>query len=365
MSRLLTAGSVVVAANILVTAPASASGVSVRKLAAQEARVATIAHRMAVANSYACSRPSIMHGMILHDLTRYRPEMRPAVSRAFSLNSGLGVVQLVAGSAASRAGLRIDDEIIAVGNVGVEDPASVRRSGQSFGRMEMFSAVLQSGLRYGRVPLFVRRRGQLLRIDLAAERGCGGQLTLENSPTVNAWADGKHIMMTTGMTHFARSNDELAFVIAHEMAHNILGHAHGSNASAARFGILGSRSRNLELDADSYAVRLMSSAGYQPAAGIRFLEHSRRRFWWAFSLGHPGFGRRIKSVAAAIAGLRGTLGHPYGTWQIAQRAAPAPFGTGSHVGAVSYSPSALNVVATTTRAAPMMTSAPPGARPKV
>lgn len=301
--RLSAGGALLVAAQLLLQAPASAAPVSVRTLAAQEAEVATIAHRMAIANPGACGRPEMMTGLILHDLTQYEPAQRHAVSGAFSLNSGFGVLQLVPGSAATRAGLQIDDEIISVGNARVEDPVSVARSKKSFRRMEGMSARLQSRLPYGRVPLLVRRKGLLHRVDLQGERGCGGHLSLSQSSTLNAWADGKHIVVSTAMTKFARSNDEIAFVIAHEMAHNILGHMHGQNVSQGIFGTGNSRSKSIEIEADSYAVGLMSKAGYRPQAGVTFLQHSQRRLWWAFSLSHPSFGRRIQSVLAAISSL--------------------------------------------------------------
>ena len=303
-SRMSAGGSLLIAAHLLFQAPASAAPVSVRTLAAQEAEVATIAHRLAVANSGACGRAEMMTGLILHDLTQYEPTQRDAVSRAFSLNAGFGVLQLVPGSAAMRAGLQIDDEIISIGNASVEDPARVARSKKSFHRMEQMSARLQSALRSGPVSLLIRRQGRLHSVDLKGEPGCGGHLSLSHSSRLNAWADGKHIIVSTGMTKFARSKDELAFVIAHEMAHNILGHAHGRKDAQGLFGKRNSRSKSVEIDADSYAVQLMTKGGYQPAAGVAFLQHSRKHLWWAFSLSHPGFGRRIHSVLTAISSLR-------------------------------------------------------------
>lgn len=308
--RTLAGGSLLVGAHLLLHAPASAAPVSVRTLAAQEVQVAAIAHRMAIANSGACARPEMMTGLILHDLTQYEPAQRHAVSRAFALNSGFGVLQLVPGSAASRAGLQIDDEIISVGNARVEDPARIARSEKSFRRMEEMSARLQSGLRHGDLPLLIRRKGRLHQVNLKGQPGCGGHLSLSHSSALNAWADGKHIIVSTGMTKFARSNDEIAFVIAHEMAHNVLGHVHTRNQARGFFGIGNSRSKSLEADADTYAVQLMSKAGYQPDAGVTFLQRSQRRLWWAFSLSHPSFGRRIQSVQTAIS----TLKAPVSDW---------------------------------------------------
>jgi beta-barrel assembly-enhancing protease len=41
---------------------------------------------------------------------------------------------------------------------------------------------------------------------------------------VNAWTDGKTVAITRGMMRFIKSDDELAVVLAHEMAHAYRGH---------------------------------------------------------------------------------------------------------------------------------------------
>jgi predicted Zn-dependent protease len=41
---------------------------------------------------------------------------------------------------------------------------------------------------------------------------------------INAFADGEEISVTTGMLRFVNNDDELALVIGHELAHNVLGH---------------------------------------------------------------------------------------------------------------------------------------------
>jgi predicted Zn-dependent protease len=115
------------------------------------------------------------------------------------------------------------------------------------------------------------------------------------------------VIVTTGIARFSRSPDEIAFVIAHEMAHNILGHSTKSH----NFGIFGSSEAvRDEIEADSYAVRLMAKAGYEPAGGISFLQHAQRRLWWNVSLDHPSFGRRIENVAAAMR-TTGTPSSPF------------------------------------------------------
>lgn len=293
------------AAAVMTASPAEAAGLSVRQLGAEQLRVATIGYRIAAANAQSCARPEMMSGIISHDLTQYPVASRPLVSQAFSLQAGFGVLQIVPGSAADRAGLRIDDEILAVGNASVEDQPAVDGTRQSYNREDQFAGILSAALSKGPAPLLVRREGRLLHLTIEGQAGCGGNVILSTSSNLNAWSDGNRVMVTTAMMQQAANDDELAFVIAHEMAHNILGHAH--NDPMGLFGLLGfgsARVKRMEVDADSYAVPLMNAAGYSPFGGISFLEGASHRMWWSdLSLDHPSFGRRIKIVTAAIGRL--------------------------------------------------------------
>jgi S1-C subfamily serine protease len=289
-------------AALLMSCPAAAAPVSLRSFAAQQMHLQTIAYRIGTASSAMCANPDMLTGMVLHDLSQYDPEVRPAVARAFSLGAGVGVIQIVPGSAAERAGLRIDDEIVAVDGRSIADPSVYSQARKSYARMERITALLEAALRNGATQLLVRRGGTLMRVTLQADRGCGGELSLIDSGDTNAWSDGQQVAVTTAMAQLANDDDEIAFVIAHEMAHNILGHSRTSSDGIFGFSFGLSRSRQSELAADQLAVRLMSGGGYNPEGGIDFLEIARRRFWWAsFSLDHPGFGRRIQVVSAAIA----------------------------------------------------------------
>jgi S1-C subfamily serine protease len=114
---------------LAISSSLSAAPMSLRAFAEQQMRVATIGYRLNAANANSCEQPQMLTGMLLHDLSQYDPGVRAAVSRAFSLGSGFGIIEVVPGSAAERAGLRIDDEILALDGTSVEDPITVGRSG--------------------------------------------------------------------------------------------------------------------------------------------------------------------------------------------------------------------------------------------
>ena len=54
---------------------AEARPMSMRTLAAQELRLATIAYRIATTNVHACPVREAMSGLVLHDLSRYDPAL--------------------------------------------------------------------------------------------------------------------------------------------------------------------------------------------------------------------------------------------------------------------------------------------------
>ena len=71
----------------------------------------------------------------------------------------------------------------------------------------------------------VERHGSERQLTIPVTRACAFAIELGNADNVNAYADGPRVLVTRGMIDFTRSDDELAFVLATAMAHNMLGHA--------------------------------------------------------------------------------------------------------------------------------------------
>ena len=136
----------------------------------------------------------------------------------------------------------------------------------------------------------------------------GYHLAILDSNEINAFAtSGGHIFVTRGLINAARSEDALAGVIAHEVAHIQLQHSikairnsritqalliTGTSAAGAAAGmdvnqltdvfnetvgeivttlVNNGYSRDQEFEADNTAMRLMASAGYSPSGLIEML----------------------------------------------------------------------------------------------
>ena len=190
------------------------------------------------------------------------------------------------------------------------------------------------------VNTIVRRLAQV-----APHRDYPYQARVVNSSDINAFAlPGGFIYVHRGLIEAARTEGELAGVVAHEMAHVALRHgtAQVSKAYAAQLGvgalgqILGGRrqnnqvwnvvgnlglstlflkfSRNAEDEADSLGARMMAEAGYNPVEMANFfdlLQAQQRRNPSSveqFFSSHPAPANRsqhIRSEAAEMGSNRG------------------------------------------------------------
>ena len=84
----------------------------------------------------------------------------------------------------------------------------------------------------------------------------------QSEPPINAFADGTRIYVTRAMLHFAQSDDELALVLAHEYAHNMMGHI----ASQQQNAMIGSVAGTL-VDALASSQGINTGGGFSKFGG--------------------------------------------------------------------------------------------------
>lgn len=248
---------------------------------ALDGRVATIGHRLAVASLGLCRDQAWLPGFALHDLSQYGSGDRALVARAFSLDAGPGVLALADAGPADRSGMMLDDNLLRLD--GVELPGGDPPPAASFDRMEQILTTLDQALVDGFIDIEVRRAGSLMTIRLRAERGCATHFQLIPSRRLNALADGRYVQLTTAIGTYVADDHELAAVLAHELAHNVLRHRARLDAAGVARGFLGNFGRNARLiretetEADRLSIYLLDRAGYDPEAAVRFWERFGRR----------------------------------------------------------------------------------------
>lgn len=242
-----------------------------------DARVARIAFRLATAGHARCPVSQPATGLVLQHLLQFQPADRPGMVTALALDRGPAVIAVVPGSPAARAGIRAGDVLLRIGDTplpreeGLDLPFD---AGRAHARIDAIDDLLA---RAGTRPLALLRTGAVVTLPLDPVPACPTHVNLARSTQRNAYADGRHVFLTTGLVAQARSDDELAFIVAHEMAHNILGHAAIMRSGAVAHGIgrtlgrSGETIRTVERAADALGGNLMLDAGYDPVAGAALL----------------------------------------------------------------------------------------------
>ena len=87
----------------------------------------------------------------------------------------------------------------------------------------------------------------------------------------DAVADGNRVVIGMNFPAFSYEEEVFAGVVAHELAHNLLGHT----AWLDRNGRRGRNVRDTEREADRLMPWLLANAGYDPEAAVRFFEQYR------------------------------------------------------------------------------------------
>jgi predicted Zn-dependent protease len=169
----------------------------------------------------------------------------------------------------------------------------------------------------------------------------GWHFVIVDDDSINAFAaSGGFILVNKGLIKAARNEDELAAVLAHEIAHTVRGHALGSIKKARMAGVykemldstvqldeaqLGTLtqafegamgdmidgmvvkgySRDTEFEADRVGLKIMVDAGYDPAAFVSLLKSVDKKLGNAGTGGmkatHPAPKDRIAKLQGELA----------------------------------------------------------------
>lgn len=208
---------------------------------------------------------------------------------------------------AASAGLRLSDQLISVNERTI---SGIRAEEVAQWIQRMTVARIQ--------PLQLEvARGESRRIlNLWAVPACQFPVQLLESNQINGIADGRHVGVTTGAMRFVRSDDELAWVLAHEIAHNVLSHSQNARLRAMLNAFLGATTsasseasvpfqrRSLEARADYVGAFIMARAGYDVQAIEQFwhrLESLRsREHTPEMDVTHPTTDERLASFKTTL-----------------------------------------------------------------
>ena len=252
-------------------------------------RLMQVALPVLKANTDLCPKIHEDIGVVMHTIKSYSKPLRPAAKRELGAADKPSVRLIVKGSPAEVAGVKVGDQFL-------DDKNDV---------VTPQSKTLQSQLKQGG-NIRVRRGEDELSLQVKSETICGYKVRLSQTSTINAYADGKNITMTSGMMSFVKDDNELALIIGHELGHNTMGHIRKivSNiilsVGATRY------TRPFETEADYVGLYYMVRAGYNPEG----VEEFWRRLavtnpkYVARDKTHPRYPNRYLTIAATRAEIK-------------------------------------------------------------
>jgi len=252
--------------------------ISLRQHVKRESTLRDVAQDILVSGTHICqdSRPYL--GIEAAAANDFEESVRETAAELLGVTNHPTIIDIVAESPASNSSLLPGDILLSMDGK-TEFPDETL---EDFGTMEWIRKVLSEDVTPGeKINLTISRDGQIHNVSIESEVACGYYVELNNQDAINAFADGERIVVTSGMMRFADDSD-LAVVVAHETAHNAMGHidmkrrnatgglfldilaaAAGVNTNGA-FSKAAARSHSeeFELEADYVGLYLMASAGH-------------------------------------------------------------------------------------------------------
>lgn len=279
----------------------------------RQARLVAVSQRLMAANADQCgARQRGLLGLVLASADLVPGDYAKTFARLYGPGDQPIVHAAIAGGPAEKAGIKRGDVITGLAGQPV-----------TTGKAALVQMVEAGRNLTGPVAVDILRGGEKLRLEIAPARGCDYPAVLIEADVVNAFADGDRVIVTGGMMKFIESDDELALIVGHEMAHNTMGHRQKKQTNAtignvigavvsagvginvgSVFGDIGARaySQEFEAEADYVGVYYAARAGFDTAGAAHLWRRIALEKPLAIGLGggtHPSTAKRFLAVEAA------------------------------------------------------------------
>ena len=289
---------------------------ALQAIAEQQNRLNVLAAPILLGNVALCKRNARnVSGFVAKTQYAYASELAGAARTALGLDERLRVMTVLPGSAAVQSGLLTGDVVLAVGDSKIAPGPNAERDAAKL--------IETAGRGHAAINLTILRGNTALTLNLALSRACALDIELGNSDNVNSYTDGRRVMITRGMLNATRSDEELAFVLAKEIAQGVL-------TTAARPGMRAMIERLLQnqpvppatvrapvlqpyvpvsdATADKLALYMLARAGGNIEGALSFWQNLAAKYPASlansFTALHPATPYRLSVIKAVTASIK-------------------------------------------------------------
>lgn len=161
----------------------------------------------------------------------FKDDWKRAAEAKYNLTGQIHVSHVAAGSAAELAGLKEGDIIQAFN--GKLSPYGKDAS------IKFTDSLKEIGKQGEPIEFTIRSGSEERNVSIKPVQACDFNVALVPDDIKNAYADGKNIVFFKGMMDFFKSDEEIALVFSHELAHNSMKHVDAKKKNAVLGGVLG------------------------------------------------------------------------------------------------------------------------------
>lgn len=313
-------------------APEPPPGLSARVMAAQETlktmvalqdRLSRVSAPLLINNADLCrTQARNLLGFTAQNRYSYPGEYSDAATAVLGYGERLQISSVLAGSGAARVGLRKGDSLIAVEDQALHGgPDAEAQAAEVLGPLVGNRAALN---------LTISRDGLPQTLNVPVTRACAIRIQLGNADNINSYADGQRVAITRGMMHFAQSDEAIAYVLARDIAHNVLGHAGAMRQTSTQGSMIDNLVRakpdtslliggggikpvpqDLDAAADTLAIYMLARAGYNIDRAKPFWQRLSSQYpatvLNGYTASHPAIAVRMAALERAVTDVKAKL----------------------------------------------------------
>lgn len=195
-------------------------------------RLQAVASKIVVSGAELCAdKVGPYYGLTAWSREDFGKEWHDVVQSRFGVGDVASISSVAPGSTAEQAGVKAGDVVISVN--GWTPPAG---KGAVDKLMEKLAAEGKFGMP---LELVVRRGAEEAKLSMMPGQACDFRVRLSPDDVKNAYADGKNIVIYKGMMDFFRTDEDVALVVSHELAHNAMKHIDAKKTNAVVGGLVG------------------------------------------------------------------------------------------------------------------------------
>ena len=203
---------------------------SYAKFIDQMSLVKSIGFKINSSNADICNKTDFNSGITFANENVMGLKIAKFFPSKINLGSQVSIIDIVKNSPADKAGLALGDIILEVeGYTLPEGKNALKKISKHFKDIE------EKEIK----KIKIDRNGEILTFDINQTKICNYPIIFTQDKIVNAYADGKSIIMTQGMVDYVKDDNEIAMVIAHELAHNDRGHLDAVKKNTLIMGSIG------------------------------------------------------------------------------------------------------------------------------